>query len=153
MNYFKKINNYSDIDMYEFFTSNWKNIKLFMGRSYPSSYFIYTLTKKILEKINIFENISFETMINNKTTYPRYFAQNTDFPIFDFWYNFNKFTFNKQYYWELEIPMEDYEFYYLQNLIYNRLGDGKTFANIVFIRDKFNTLDELKKLRGVINNT
>ena len=153
MNYFKKINNYSDIDMYEFFTSNWKNIKLFMERSYPSSYFIFILTKKILEKINVFENLSFETMINNRTTYPRYFAQNTDIPIFDFWYNFNKFTFNNQYYWEMEIPMKDYEFYYLQYLICNNLGINNAFANVWLIRDEFNTLEELKKLRDVINNT
>tara|TARA_B100000676_G_C17959099_1_gene776494 strand:- start:80 stop:1066 length:987 start_codon:yes stop_codon:yes gene_type:complete len=151
--HFKKVNNYSDIDMYEFFISNWKNIKLFMGRSYPSSYFIFILTKKILEKINVFENMSFETMINNRTTYPRYFAQNTDYPIFDFWYNFNKFTFNNQYFWEMEIPMKDYEFYYLQYLICNKHGNNCSFANIWMIRDKFNTLEELKKLRDVINNT
>ena len=49
--------------------------------------------------------------------------------------------------------MKDYEFYYLQNLIYNRLGGDNTFTNFWLIRDKFNTLDELKKLRDVINNT
>ena len=60
------------------------------------------------------ENLTFETMINNRTVYPRHFSRNSDFPLLDFWYNYNNFTFNKQYYWELEIPMKDYEFYYLQ---------------------------------------
>jgi hypothetical protein len=148
--HFKKINSYSDINMYNFFISNWKNIKLFMGRSYPSSYFIFILTKKILEKLNIYENLTFETTINNKTVYPRYFAQHTDFPMFDFWYEFNKFTFDKQYYWELEIPMEDYEFYYLHINIYNKFGKDKIFNAVVFIRSQFNGLEEVKKLRNLI---
>ena len=150
---FKNVNNSSDINMYDFFISNWKNKKLFMGRGYPSSYFIFILTKKILEKINIFENLQFETMINNRTSYPRYFGLNTDFPIFKFWYDYNNFTFDKQYYWELKIPMFDYEFYYLQINIINKFGKEEAFSGVVFIRDKFKALEEVKKLRNIINNT
>jgi hypothetical protein len=151
--HFKKINSYSDINMYDFFISNWKNIKMFNGRSYPTSQFVFILSKKILEKLNIYQNLSFTQMINNRTVCPRYFSQNSDYPLFDFWYNYNKFTFNKQYYWELEIPMKDYEFYYLQIDIYNRFGKDKIFNDVVFIRSKFNGLDEVKKLRDTINNT
>ena len=49
--------------------------------------------------------------------------------------------------------MEDYEFYYLQYLICNKHGSDCSFANIWMIRAEFNTLEELKKLRDVINNT
>ena len=49
--------------------------------------------------------------------------------------------------------MKDYEFYYLQIDIYNRFGKEKIFNNTVFIRSKFNGLDEVKKLRDIINNT
>ena len=151
--HFKKVDSYSDISMYDFFISNWKNIKLFNGRSYPTSYFMFILSKKILEKLNIYQNLSFTQMINNRTVYPRYFSQNSDFPLLDFWYNYNKFTFKKQYYWELEIPMKDYEFYYLQFDICNRFGRKMAFNNVVFIRKEFNALDEVKKLRNIINNT
>ena len=153
INHFKKVDSYSDVSMYDYFVSNWKQIKMFNGRSYPTSYFIFILSKKILEKINIYENISFTQMINNRTTYPRYFSQNTDFPIFDYWHNYNKFTFKKQYYWELEIPMKDYEFYYLQIDICNKFGENNAFANIWLIRERFNALEEVKKLRNIINNT
>ena len=150
---FKKVDSYSDVSMYDYFLSNWKQIRMFNGRSYPTSYFIFILSKKILEKINIYQNLSFTQMINNRTTYPRYFAQNTNYPLFDFWYNYNKFTFKNQYYWELEIPMKDYEFYYLQIDICNKLGENNAFANIWLAREKFNALEEVKKLRNIINNT
>lgn len=153
LTHFKKIDSYSDISMYDYFINNYKKIKLINGRSYPTSIFMFILSKKILEKLNIYENLSFTEMINGRTVYPRYFALHTDYPIFDFWYDYNKFTFNKQYYWELEIPMKDYEFYYLQIDIYNRFGKNKIFNDTVFIRSKFNGLDEVKKLRYIINNT
>jgi len=152
LNHFKKINNYSDIDMYDFFISNWKNIQMFNGRSYPTTQFIFILSKKILEKLNIYENLTFETMMNNRT-YPPYFARNTNYPQFDFWYDYNKFTFNKQYYWGLETHIEDYEFYYLQIDICNRFDESKAFSNVWLIRNEYNILDEVKKLRDIINNT
>ena len=46
--------------------------------------------------------------------------------------------------------MKDYEFYYLQIDIYNKFGKDKTFENVLFIRDKFNGLEEVKKLRNLI---
>ena len=151
--HFKKINNNSDVDMYDYFLSNWKNIKLFNGRGYPSSYFMFILTKKILAKLNIYQNLSFTQMISKRTAYPRYFALNTNFPLFDFWYKYNNFTFKNQYYWELEIPMKDYEFYYLQIDICNKFDESKSFHNVWRIRKSYNVLDEVKKIRNIINNT
>ena len=46
--------------------------------------------------------------------------------------------------------MKDYEFYYLQIDICNRFGKDKAFQNVVFIRSKFNGLEEVKKLRNLI---
>ena len=46
--------------------------------------------------------------------------------------------------------MKDYEFYYLQILICNTFSVEKTFQNVVFIRSKFNGLEEVKKLRKAI---
>ena len=49
--------------------------------------------EKELKTINsVYENLTFETMINNRTVYPRHFSRNTDYPILDFWYNYNNFT-------------------------------------------------------------
>ena len=49
--------------------------------------------------------------------------------------------------------MKDYEFYYLQIDICNKLGENNAFANIWLAREKFNALEEVKKLRNIINNT
>ncbi len=147
---FKKVDSYSDISMYDYFINNYKKIQLINGRSYPSSYFIFILSKKILEKLNIHQNLSFYQMIQSRTSYPRYFSQHTNYPLFDYWYKYNNFTFKNQYYWDLEVPMKDYEFYYLQILICNTFGVEKTFQNVVFIRSKFNGLEEVKKLRNLI---
>ena len=91
-------------------------------------------------------------MINNRTVYPRYFSQHTNYPIFNYWYKYNNFTFKNQYVWELEIPMKDYEFYYLQIDICNRFTEDNAFKGVVFIRSKFNGLQEINKLRKIINN-
>ena len=147
---FKKVDSYSNISMYDYFINNYKKIQLINGRSYPSSYFIFILSKKILEKLDIHQNLSFYKMIQNKTTYPRYFSQHTNYPLFDYWYKYNNFTFKNQYYWDLEVQMKDYEFYYLQIKIYNTFGKERSFDNVIFIRSEFNGLEEVKKLRNLI---
>ena len=60
---FKKVDSYSDISMYDYFINNYKKIQLINGRSYPSSYFFFILSKKILEKLDIHQNLSFYQMI------------------------------------------------------------------------------------------
>ena len=153
---FKKIDSYSDISMYDYFVNNYKKIQLINGRSYPTSYFFFILSKKILEKLNIYENLSFTELIRRRTAqgrHPIYFSKHTNFPIFNFWYKYNNFTFEKQFYWEGEYPIKDYEFYYLQIKAGNDFTPDSTFCNIWMIRSKFNALEKVKKLRNLINNT
>ena len=141
--------------MYDYFVNNYKKIQLINGRSYPTSYFFFILSKKILEKLNIYENLSFTELIRRRTAqgrHPIYFSKHTNFPIFNFWYKYNNFTFEKQFYWEGEYPIKDYEFYYLQIKAGNDF-QNKSFCNIWMIRSKFNALEKVKKLRNLINNT
>ncbi len=150
LSHFKKIDNYSDVSMYNFFINNWKKIQLINGRSYPTSYFMFILSKKILEKINIYQNLSLTKMIQNRILIPKYFGEFSNIPIFNFWYNYNNFSFKNQYYWYTHIPMTDYEFYYLQIKISNKLGDKYSFNEVVWIDEKkLNILEEINLIRNI----
>ena len=149
---FKLKDSYSDVSMYNFFINNYKKYQLFNLGWYPSSIFIYVLSKKILEKLNIYQNLPFYQMISNRTSLPIYFSQHTNYPMFDYWYKYNNFTFQNKFFWDLGSEMKDYEFYYLNIDICNRFEEDKAFKGVVFIRSKFDVLQEVNKLRKLINN-
>jgi len=50
INEFERIDNLSDIKMYNIFISEWKNIRMFKERGYPTSYFFYRLSQLILTR-------------------------------------------------------------------------------------------------------
>jgi hypothetical protein len=60
LNEFKNIDDMSSIKMYDFFCENYKKHRLFMGRGYPSSFFFFNLSNKILNKLNFLQNDVFE---------------------------------------------------------------------------------------------
>ena len=100
---YEYIDNLSDIKMYNILISEWKNIRMFKGRSYPTSYFFYRLSQMILNELNIDNKFDFSDT---------YFSENTDFPVADYWYDFCNFSFSKVYIAKQQVEMKDYEWYY-----------------------------------------
>lgn len=101
---FLKINSYSNIDMSHYFMNNYQSKRLFQARGYPSSIFFYELSNRLLTHIGINEYVPFVDS---------YFAENTAYPIFKYWYDFCGFTFENKFYTYGHIEMQDYEYYYM----------------------------------------
>lgn len=116
---FEKIDNLSDIKMYDFFILTYKNIRLFKGRSYPTSYFFFILTNKLLNYLGLDENNKFIDY---------YFAENTDQPIPFFWYKFSNFSFNNLIYGIGHIPITEIEFYFI---LFKTLNPNINNKNII----------------------
>lgn len=108
---FKSVDSLSDISMFNYFIENYKKYRLFQGRSYPSSRFFYELTNKILSLLNIKINDVFKDL---------HYAFNTSEPIPEYWHKFNGFLFDNTYYTCGNIPITEYEWFYILLLSKNR---------------------------------
>ena len=127
INEFNQIDDLSDIKMLDYYNKNYKKYMLFMGRSYPSSRFFYELTNRLLITLNYNPNNKF---IDTN------FAQNTSEPIPDYWYKFCNFSFDNIFYIYGNIPITEYEWYYILLLSKN-----------INICDKEENLNFLKIIR------
>ncbi len=104
INEFKKIDSLSDIKMLDYYNNNFKKYRLFQGRRYPSSRFIFGLTNNLLSKLN------YDTVLRFRDTG---FALQTGEPIPDYWYKFCKLEFeNKHVIWG-NIKISEWEWYYI----------------------------------------
>jgi hypothetical protein len=103
-NEFSKIDNLSDIKMSDYYNNNYKKYRLFMGRSYPSSRFLFELTNRILIKIGLKPTEKFKDT---------YFAENTWEPMPDYLYKFGKFSFDNTFYVCTHIKITECEWYYI----------------------------------------
>jgi hypothetical protein len=101
---FKSIDSLSDISMFNYFIENYKKYRLFQGRSYPSSRFFYEVTNKILSFLNIKMN---DVFIDT------HYAFNTSEPIPEYWHKFNGFLFDNTFHITENIPITEYEWFYL----------------------------------------
>lgn len=101
---FKSIDSLSDISMFNYFIKNYKRYRLFQGRSYPSSHFFYELANKILSLLNIKINDVFKDS---------HYALNTSEPIPEYWHKFNGFLFDNTFHIKGNIPITEYEWFYL----------------------------------------
>jgi hypothetical protein len=104
INEFKKIDNQSDIKMFDYFINNYKKYRLFQGRGYPSSRFFFELVNKILIRLNYNPNTEF---------IDHYYAQNTGEPIPYYWYKFCNFSFDNIYFTKGNIQITECEWYYI----------------------------------------
>lgn len=127
---FNLIDSYSDIKMFDFFLKQYRNYRLFKGRRYPTSIFFFELSNRICSHLNIKKN-------NNYID--SYFAENTDEPIPEYWYNFCNFKFKNTHYIYGHIPILEWEWYYILLLTkdVNINNNIKNLKLIKFIRNKY----------------
>lgn len=129
INEFKKIDDLSDIKIFDYYKNNYKKYRLFMGRSYPSSRFFFELTNRILITLNYNPNNEFIDY---------YYAKNTSEPIPDYWYKFCNFSFDNTYYTFKNIKITECEWYYILLL-----------SNNINIISQEENLKYLKKIRNL----
>ena len=104
INEFKKIDDSSDIKMFDYYINSYKKYKLFSNRSHPSSRFFFELTNRILIRLNYNPNNEFKDS---------YFGQNYGEPIPDYWYKFCGFSFVNTHYTFGNLPITECEWYYI----------------------------------------
>lgn len=129
LNEFRDIDALSDVSMLDFFINNYRNMKLFQGRGYPSSMFFHELSNKIIMT-------KLGCQINNEFI-DTHFAENTSSPIPQYWYKFCEFRFDNNLYGIGHIQISDIEWYYIMLL------SNKT--NIVSTVELLELLSKIRK--------
>ena len=101
---FQQIDEMSDIKMYQTLKYSFRKYKMFKTRGYPSSYFFYNVAVQILKYLDIEPDFNF---------IDTYFSNNIDVPIMNNYFTAAGFEFENLHYIGSNIPITNYEWYYL----------------------------------------